>query len=218
MKAEQVAQLPPEQRPPWYRPPSGAPASWRPARPYAEGNVERMAAGHRAPRVYSQVAAALVVGLIEQRPELASYPETLASWSDAEARAALLRKHLDDIGMIDTDGTPRESLLRQLERFERRAADARARLGLDPRSEAELALLRARAMREGQLAPAVDLDALRAQGRAVLGADDPVQAALDRVRAEAAQGAAVTTDSDAADGDLSDFPADPDPTPEETTT
>lgn len=180
LTAAEAAQLPPEERPDWYRPANGQ----TPA--YAPGNAARVGAGHRSPRVYSQVAAALVTGLLDSRPDLASHPEALASWSDAEARAALLRSHLDDVGMIDTEGAPRESLLRELDRFERRAATARAQFGLDPRSEAELALLRAKALREGSLTPTVDLGTLAAQGRAALNSSaDPVREALERVRAEA---------------------------------
>lgn len=184
LTAAEVAALPPEEQPAWYRPPGGVGNGTERAPAFAESNVERLGPGHRSPRVYSSVAAALVVGLVEQRPDLAAHPEALASWSDAEARAALLRSHLDEHGMIGDDGEPRENLLRQLDRFERRAADARQRLGLDPRSEAELALLRARAMREGQLAPAVNLGQLAEVGRAALDSSDPVRAALDRVRAE----------------------------------
>ncbi|MGO1514066.1 hypothetical protein [Agrococcus casei] len=190
MTAAEAAALPPEDRPAWYRPPQ----------PYAEGNAEHLGPGHRSPRVYSRVAAALVGGLVESRPDLAAHPEALASWADAEARAALLRYYLDEVGMIDEQtGETRETLLRNLDRFERRASDARQRLGLDPRSEAELALLRARAMREGQLTPQIDLGQLAAQGRAVLdSAADPVRAALDRVRAEAAE-VAQTHDTNADD-------------------
>lgn len=52
-------------------------------------------------------------------------------------------------------------------------------------------------MREGQLAPSVDLSALVQQGRAVLDrAADPVRAALERVRAEAAANAGDTAGTD----------------------
>lgn len=184
--AAEAAALPPEQRPEWYRPANGAGNGAEAAPPFAEGNVQRLGSGYRSPRVYSSVATALVAGLTEQRADLRAFPEALASWGDAEARAALLRKHLDDIGLVDTTGEPRESLLRQLDRFERRASGARVQLGLDPRSEAELALLRARAMREGQLTPQVDLTTLAEQGRAALNIGaDPVREALEQTRAEA---------------------------------
>lgn len=185
MKAHEAAALPPEQRPSWYKPPRGAGNGSPPTPQFSDGNVAQLGSGYRSPRVYSQVAAALVAGLVEQRPDLAAHPEALASWGDAEARAALLRSRLDEHGMFNDSGEARENLLRQLDRFERRAADARQRLGLDPRSEAELALLRARAMREGQLVPSVDLGQLAKAGRAALDDSDPVRAALARVRAEA---------------------------------
>lgn len=185
MKANEAAALPPEDRPEWYRPPGGEGNGSDRAPAFSERNIHQLAAGHRSPRVYSQVAAVLVAGLIETRPDLASFPESLASWADAEARAALLRKYLDENGLIDPIGSPRESLLMQLDRFERRANTARVQLGLDPRSEAELALLRAKAMREGTLTPTVSLDVLAQQGRAVLASvADPVRDALERVRDE----------------------------------
>lgn len=195
MTAAQAAELPEHLRPAWYRPARGK-GQGGPAKPYAEGNVVNLGAGYRSARVYSHVSAALITGLIETRPDLAAYPEALAAWSDAEARVALLRKHLDEHGMIDDDGEMRANLLRELDRFENRAAKARTVLGLDPRSEAELSLLRGKALREGVSAQATasTLEALAATGREVLeaGNGDPVLEALERVRAEAAAGDGVT--------------------------
>lgn len=184
LTAAEVAKLPPDQWPDWYRPVKGA-GNGSPKHPdYAENNVVSLQSGYRSPRVYSAVSAALVAGIVDDRPDLRKYPEALAAWADAEARAALLRRHLDEIGIIDEDGQPRTSLVNMLRWFEKSATAARDRLGLDPRSEAELSLLRAKAVREGT-STAVDLDALVAQGRAVLDAGpDPVIAALDRVKAE----------------------------------
>jgi hypothetical protein len=34
----------------------------------------------------------LAAGLVEDRPDLARYPEAVAAWSTAEAQAALLRR------------------------------------------------------------------------------------------------------------------------------
>lgn len=183
----EAAALRPEQRPDWYRPPSGVGNGSNRAPAFRNGNAEQLRTGHRSPRVYSAVAAALISGLIEQRPDLAAHPEALASWGDTEARAALIRSYLDEHGMLEDSGEPRENLLRQLDRFERRAGEARQRLGLDPRSEAELALLRARVMKEGQLSPTVNLSQLAEQGRAALDGSDPVRAALARVRENAAE-------------------------------
>lgn len=175
LKAADVAKLPPEQWPDWYKPASG-----RPARPYRAGNTERLDAGHRSPRVFNSVAAALSTGLMASREDLRHFPEAVAAWADAEARAALLRYDLDQRGMFDDTGEVRESRVRTLERFERRAANERARLGLDPTSEAELALLRARALQVGAHfgGQGEPLDALAQAGRDALEAlaapeDDP---------------------------------------------
>lgn len=184
LTAAEVAELPPDQWPSSYRPSKGA-GRGSPKHPeFSENNVVSLQSGYRSPRVYSAVSAALVAGIVDDRPDLRKYPEALAAWADAEARAALLRRHLDEIGIIDDDGQPRTSLVNMLRWFEKNATAARDRLGLDPRSEAELSLLRAKAVREGT-STAVDLDALVAQGRAVLDAGpDPVIAALHRVKAD----------------------------------
>ncbi|MCU4296341.1 hypothetical protein D3I60_04470 [Brevibacterium permense] len=195
LTAAEVAKLPPEQWPGWYRPAKGA-GNGSPKHPdFSENNVVSLQRGHRSPRVYSAVSAALVAGIVDDRPDLKKYPEALAAWADAEARAALLRRHLDEVGIIDEDGLPRTSQVHMLKWFENSATAARDRLGLDPRSEAELSLLRAKALREGTGVGGggAELDALVEQGRAVLDAGpDPVIAALDRVRAE---GEAVATTS-----------------------
>jgi hypothetical protein len=62
---------------------------------------------------------------------------------------------------LDDDGKPING--KELRGFERAAADARSRLGLDPTSEAKLRLTQAAAA-----AQVVDLDAIRARGRAAL--------------------------------------------------
>lgn len=170
LTAREVAKLPPEEWPDRYRPASGKPASGRPARPYEEGNTASMTAGHRSPRVYGHVAAALAQGILETRPDLGAYPEAVASWADAEARAALLRYDLDRVGMFDDAGEIRSGRVSALDRFEKRAASERAKLGLDPRAEAELALLRAKAIELGHLeeTPRPAVAAIAEAGRAAL--------------------------------------------------
>jgi hypothetical protein len=158
-------------RPPAFRPggPGQGPASGLPATrserpPFAPGNLVMLTHGARTPRVYGPLAEALAAGLTEDRPDLAAYPEALAAWATAEAQAALLRRHLAEVGTIDPDtGKPRAESLTVLRSFERLAAEHRATLGLDPRSEASLARERAAAA-----TLAVDLDALAQRGRAVL--------------------------------------------------
>lgn len=133
--------------------------------PFEEGNTASLRHGARSPRVYEPVAEELAAGLLADRPDLEAFPEAVGSWAEAEARAVLLRTHLSrsDVGMFDGDGEPREGMLRWLDRFERRADAMRQRLGLDPRSAAELARERADAGRSQ-----VDLDAVRQRGREAL--------------------------------------------------
>jgi hypothetical protein len=151
-------------------PASGIPASgirangeWR---PLVAGHVKTLTSGHRAPRVYGPLAQMLAAGLETDRPDLAAYPETVAAWATAEAVAALLRRHLAEVGTVDLDTKqPRTTTLTELHRAENSAAKHRATLGLDPRSEAALARERAEVA-----TLVVDLEALAERGRQALAA------------------------------------------------
>lgn len=160
------------------KPASGLPASGIPAKgagvavadrvePGQHGQVVTLGHGARSPRVYGTLATALAAGLMDDRPDLAVYPEAVAAWATAEAQAALMRRHLDEVGALDDDGQPRTPVLEWLNRTENAAMRHRATLGLDPMSEARLARERASA---SVLASAVDLDALAERGRAALAA------------------------------------------------
>lgn len=172
---------------PGHGPPSGIPArgSSRPALP--EGHALGLRSGYRSPRVYGALAEALAAGLLADRPDLGAYPEAVAGWATAEACAALLRRHLDEVGAIDpATHEPRATSLNALRQYERQAVEHRATLGLDPRSEASL-------MRERATAAAlvVDLDALAERGRRALAGQaaderDLAGEALARVRGESA--------------------------------
>jgi hypothetical protein len=106
----------------------------------------------------------LAAGLEADRPDLAAYPEALAARAQSEAIAALLRRHLSEVGPVDPDtAQPRETSLKELHRVESAAARHRAVLGLDPRSEAALARERAEVA-----TLVVDLDGLAERGRAAL--------------------------------------------------
>ncbi len=71
-----------------------------------------------------------------------------------EARVELLTVWLDEVGLLDENGEVRGAV-RSLERVESTAARLRERLGLDPRADAELAIVRGQASRSRS-----DLDAL----------------------------------------------------------
>ena len=93
------------------------------------------------------------------RPELAAYPETVWAWARAEARCLLLEEWLVDHPLVDEDGGV-APVARYVTQFERLAAELRAKLGLDPKSEAELASSRAQATLH-----TFDIEELRARGR-----------------------------------------------------
>lgn len=148
----------------------GGPArnySWKPFQP---GHLVNLRHGARAPSVYGPLATALAEALVEQRPHLAAYPEAVAQWAEAEARADLLRRWIDEHGAFDDAGELRSGQLGWLLRLERQADRARQRLGLDPRSDAQLA--RETAEAAGSVA---DLDAVREAGRWALAAREGVE-------------------------------------------
>lgn len=134
-------------------------------KPFYPGNATRLTSGARSPRVYGELARLLAAGLIEDRPDLAGYPEEVASWATLEAQAALMRKHFEEVGSIDPEKNEPRSSLSWLSHFEKRAMEARQPLGLGPMSEAKLAKERATAA-----VLSVDLEALAQKGRATLAA------------------------------------------------
>lgn len=140
-------------------PASGVPArgyTWEPFRP---GHTLSMRHGAFSNRKVDPVAAELVDGLLADRPDLAEHPEAVHAWGRAEARCMLVDEWLADHSLVDADGKP-AGIAVLIPRFEKLAADLRARLGLDPRSQAELTRQRMDATRS-----AVDLDAVRERGR-----------------------------------------------------
>lgn len=162
----------------------GGPARGYTAPRYREGNTKQLRSGHRSPRVYGALAEVLAAGLLDDRPDLGAYPEAVAGWATAEAQAALLRRHLEEVGVIDPKtNEPRNGALNALRLCERQAVGHRSTLGLDPRSEAKLVQERASAA-----TLVVDLDALAERGRSALAAQadtaDLAGAALARIEAE----------------------------------
>lgn len=165
--------------------PRGGPKGRRP--PFAKGNTLAVKSGHHSARVYGPLAEQIAAGLMETRPDLRGYPEAVAAWATLEAQTALVRRHIAHVGMIDPAAEQvRSRPLDDLLKLERATAKMRATLGLDPRSEAELARERAAAS-----ALAVDLSSLAERGRAALEAQeaagiedpvDPVESVLEQVQ------------------------------------
>ncbi len=98
--------------------------------------------------------------MLEERPDLEEFPDALAAWAEAEARAELLRKWIADQTLFDDEDKPRSGVLTWLRSFEGQAESARKTLGLDPRSHAELVKVRAEATTQ-----TFDLEAVIARGR-----------------------------------------------------
>lgn len=128
--------------------------------PFLPANTAAVKHGARSPRVYGPVAEELAAGLLSERPDLAAYPEAVAAWADAEARADRLRKWLAETTDFDDSGSLKEGALKWLVSFDKRADSLRARLGRDPMADSELVRSRADATRSF-----ADLDAVRAAGR-----------------------------------------------------
>jgi hypothetical protein len=142
--------------------------------PFAPGHELSIKHGAWSPRKYGPLTEQLVTGMLELakgEPHRLGYlaaPEhaaTLWAWARTEARVQLVYEWLHDQGgEVDDEGdvTAASTLLTRLER---QAESLRARLGLDPRSAADLAKARAGAVLVG-----FDLQAAVAAGREVLDA------------------------------------------------
>ncbi|HSH59702.1 MAG TPA: hypothetical protein VK988_08710 [Acidimicrobiales bacterium] len=135
----------------------------RPARGYSwpaftPGHTVSRRHGIWSQRTWEPLAEDLAGGLLEDKPDLVSYPELLAAWARAEARCILLAEYL--VGRFADGDEKSEKVLRFVAQFERLAHDLRRELGLTPGSEAELARSRADALK-GEF----DLEALMARGR-----------------------------------------------------
>lgn len=139
----------------------GSPARgyrWADATP---GNDLALKHGAYSERRVEPIAVELAAGITTVRPDLAEprFVFAVRAWARAEARVANVEDWLVDRGLLGDDGDPRPAT-ELLLKLERQAADLRARLGLDPRSDAQLSRERTDATRS-----AVDLDAVRQAGR-----------------------------------------------------
>jgi hypothetical protein len=115
----------------------GIVANWpRVAKP---GNELAKKHGAWSDKVIDPVARDLVERVLKQVGYLAdpSYEPAVWAWARHEARVLILNAWLDENGTLDEQGVPRPAL-GALKDFERLAASARARLGLDPLSRAQL--------------------------------------------------------------------------------
>ncbi len=122
--------------------------------------------GANTQRVFDPLAGSLLAELLDARPDLARFPDAVAAWARAEARALLLDRWNSEHGLLDSRGKPSPAA-EFADRIEKSAARARAELGLTPGSEARLARDRAAAV-----TISTDLSQLLAQGRSLLAGGD----------------------------------------------
>lgn len=141
----------------------GGPARGYTRPPAEPGNALALRHGARSARKVSALAVELTAGLLADRPDLTGFPEAVTAWGRAEARCILLDEWITEHGLLDEDGEPTTGAVKYLAAWETQAATARARLGLDPRAEAELARERVDARRS-----VIDLEAVRARGLEVV--------------------------------------------------
>ncbi len=137
---------------------------------FSEGNAAAVKHGVWSELRLEPVVAKLAAGLGAAHPDLGRVR--------AEARCLALAEWFSERGIFDDDGNERPGL-RYVAQFERLAAELRARLGRDPRSEAELVSRRADATRS-----AFDLDALQATGRRALRERERSRVAVEVVGSE----------------------------------
>ena len=131
---------------------------------FASANLAHLTHGVWSDRKVNPLARELATGLVEERSDLAEHGAAVWAWARAEARCILLDEWFTDHPLVDEEGNTAPAL-RFVTQFENTAASLRTRLGLDPRSEAELARSRAEAHHS-----VYDLDALRERGREALAA------------------------------------------------
>jgi hypothetical protein len=147
----------------------GANGSWP---PFAPGHEVNLRHGARSDKYIEPLAAAFRDVLLADRPDLAGYPEAVAAWAVAEARCERYRVWHGTHGFIDAEGNVPGGA--NVSVYENQAQRMRERLGLDPLAEAALAKTRAEAV-----LTTVDLESIRARGRAAWAARQAEDAAIE---------------------------------------
>ncbi len=126
---------------------------------FSNGNLARATHGVYSDRRVNPVARELVSAVLDARPDLKDHPVATWAWARAESRCLMLESWLDEYDFLDVDGKP-TAPAQLVTRYEKLAMALRARLGLDPQSQAQLQSSRADAAKV-----TYDLEALRERGR-----------------------------------------------------
>ena len=129
---------------------------------FTNGNLVRVTHGVYSDRRVNPIARELAEGLIVERPDLEDHPAAVWSWARIESKCLLLEAWLDEHDFIDGEGKP-TAPAQLVTRYEKLALNLRARLGLDPLSQAQLQTTRGQAT-----LVSYDIEELRARGREVM--------------------------------------------------
>ena len=107
--------------------------------PFSPGHTAALKHGAASPRMVEPRATELAEAAISAVPFLGdvTFQRSVLGWARAEARCDLLAEYLEREGLLDDKGKPRPAA-DLAARYERVAADARSKLGLDPTSRARL--------------------------------------------------------------------------------
>jgi terminase small subunit-like protein len=139
---------------------------------FAAGNTVAVRHGAYSPRRVDPLAAEVVEQALADVDWLQPCDRPAVwAWARSEARVQLLGEWLaEQGGDVDDDGSVRPAA-ELLNRLEARAESLRSKLGLDPLSRARLG--------RDVAATRVDLEALRAEGQAMLDARSPSLTLVD---------------------------------------
>ena len=129
---------------------------------FTNGNLVRVTHGVYSDRRVNPIARELVSAVLDARPDLEDHPAAVWSWARIESKCLLLEAWLDEYDFIDEEGNP-TAPAQLVTRYEKLALNLRARLGLDPLSQAQLQNSRAQAT-----LVSYDIEELRARGREVM--------------------------------------------------
>ena len=129
---------------------------------FTNGNLVRVTHGVYSDRRVNPIARELVSAVLDARPDLEDHPAAVWSWARIESKCLLLEAWLAEHDFIDEEGNP-TAPAQLVTRYEKLALNLRARLGLDPLSQAQLQNSRAQAT-----LVSYDIEELRARGREVM--------------------------------------------------
>lgn len=107
---------------------------------FERGNVLSRKHGATSKRAITPVAQRLAELVVSIAPAMAAFPLEVDLFARTYAVVLLLDVHLDEVGVLDDDGAPRESLLKWRASFARQSMTQLREMGLTRKAAAELQL------------------------------------------------------------------------------